>query len=249
MYFPNDGRLGSDNVPGGCGGRNGRRGDLCLSSLASGAQLAWCSRCWRAPWALGADEVDLGHRVSSMASDVVRLAFRSENHSGRRWASYRPDCASLLSFSACRFLCLTLAISFKGRFGAGEYEFISETMSGIDNRAADGPPVPGNRFADTVLGRLWVPLPTSFLQGIDLQRYDFEQGLPSYFKRPMGRSRLVVLLSLCVGNQDAPGDVVPSGVGAWSDSGGRVAAEETSGQWSVAGGQWDWEGDGPILVG
>ena len=40
----------------------------------------------------------------------------------------------------------------------------------------------GNRFAGTWLGKIPVPLPADFVQGIDTQRYDFKRGLPSYLR-------------------------------------------------------------------
>src|SRR5262249_39758315 len=44
------------------------------------------------------------------------------------------------------------------------------------------PPVPvaGNRFHDTSIGEIRVPLPADLLVGVDLQKYDFERGFPSY---------------------------------------------------------------------
>ncbi|MDR2440013.1 MAG: glycosyltransferase family 39 protein [Planctomycetaceae bacterium] len=39
-----------------------------------------------------------------------------------------------------------------------------------------------NRFEGTLLGKLPIPIPTSMVRGIDLQKYDFERGLPSYLR-------------------------------------------------------------------
>jgi hypothetical protein len=39
-----------------------------------------------------------------------------------------------------------------------------------------------NRFEGTLLGKLPVPIPASMVRGIDLQKYDFERGLPSYLR-------------------------------------------------------------------
>lgn len=54
-----------------------------------------------------------------------------------------------------------------------EYEFFCQTLSG----KVEGP---GNRFENIVLAKLPVPLPESFVVGIDLQKRDFEQGMWSY---------------------------------------------------------------------
>ena len=60
-----------------------------------------------------------------------------------------------------------------------DYQFISGTLNGQEitkGRAA----VVGNRFADSWLGHIPVPLPAEFVQGIDTQKIDFERGIDSY---------------------------------------------------------------------
>jgi hypothetical protein len=58
----------------------------------------------------------------------------------------------------------------------GDFEFVSQTFAG------PGPhwPPGENRFRGGWLSRLPVPLPAEYLQGIDVQRRDFESKLPSY---------------------------------------------------------------------
>ena len=63
----------------------------------------------------------------------------------------------------------------------GEYQFQSRLFSGAQSDPERGKPlVIGNRFADSWLASISVPLPANFVQGIDAQRLDFERGLPSY---------------------------------------------------------------------
>jgi len=60
----------------------------------------------------------------------------------------------------------------------GDFRFVSRTLGGergLDETSA-------NRFAGTILGRLPVPVPTDYVAGIDIQRRDFEAGLPSYLR-------------------------------------------------------------------
>ena len=60
-----------------------------------------------------------------------------------------------------------------------DYKFISGTLTGteiIKGRSAKL----GNRFADSWIGHVPVPLPAEFVQGIDTQKIDFERGLESY---------------------------------------------------------------------
>ena len=82
---------------------------------------------------------------------------------------------------------LNLGYGFEGSFKPlGEYKFCSHTLAGADS-LVDKEPDPGkrykggNRFKETALGSIPVPAPESFLTGIDLQKVDFEKGLPSYF--------------------------------------------------------------------
>ena len=58
-----------------------------------------------------------------------------------------------------------------------DFTFYSLTLSG-----ADGPETgtAGNRFRGQLVGAVPVPLPEDYVQGIDLQRRDFEVGFPSY---------------------------------------------------------------------
>ncbi len=65
----------------------------------------------------------------------------------------------------------------------GEYVFISGSL-GVQEVAEEQawPAAAANRFTGTWFGRLPVPLPAEFVQGIDTQRRDFERGLPSYLR-------------------------------------------------------------------
>lgn len=61
----------------------------------------------------------------------------------------------------------------------GKFEFVSESLAGP--KASEG--IAGNRFQGTVLESIPVPLPVSYVQGIDIQRRDFEHyGHPSFLR-------------------------------------------------------------------
>jgi hypothetical protein len=71
---------------------------------------------------------------------------------------------------------LNLGYGFEDSFRKlGSFEFTSRTLGGED---AHG--IPGNRFQGTWLDEWPVPVPANYLLGIDLQRYDFEEGKWSY---------------------------------------------------------------------
>ncbi len=84
---------------------------------------------------------------------------------------------------------LNLGYAFEGSFTQlKEFHFVSELFTGVDTQSSPtdhGPRTtyPTNRFSNTFLGHLPVPLPKNYLLGIDLQQKDFEHyGRPSYLR-------------------------------------------------------------------
>ena len=59
-----------------------------------------------------------------------------------------------------------------------DYQFISGTFTGQE--ITKGRAIVGNRFTNSWMGHIPVPLPAEFVQGIDTQRIDFERGMESY---------------------------------------------------------------------
>ena len=59
-----------------------------------------------------------------------------------------------------------------------EFRFQTSLFSGVETVPSGG----GNRFKDSLLGYVPVPLPANYVQGIDTQRLDFERGVPSYLR-------------------------------------------------------------------
>lgn len=55
------------------------------------------------------------------------------------------------------------------------FTFISKTLGGTNEDNATG-----NRFSNSLLGKLWMPLPANYIRGIDFQKYEFEKGKWSY---------------------------------------------------------------------
>jgi hypothetical protein len=73
--------------------------------------------------------------------------------------------------------------AFQGTFQRlGDYPFVSRLFAGDPpdgHRRYEGG-LYGNRFHDTRMERLIIPLPADFVRGIDVQRADFEKGFHSY---------------------------------------------------------------------
>lgn len=71
---------------------------------------------------------------------------------------------------------LNLGYHFEGSFRRlGDYKFVCRTLSGEDQ-----PPGGANRFGNTWLGSLRIPLPENYVRGLDIQKLEFERGKWSY---------------------------------------------------------------------
>ncbi|MEZ6122990.1 MAG: hypothetical protein R3C49_07430 [Planctomycetaceae bacterium] len=96
------------------------------------------------------------------------------------WPSVlREVCLALFSVVIC-LLVINLAYGFKGSFRLlGDYHFISKALAGGDDWQMDH--FDGNRFRETWLGGIPVPLPEDLMIGLDLQKWDFDRERWSYF--------------------------------------------------------------------
>lgn len=76
-------------------------------------------------------------------------------------------------------LLLNAGYGFQGSLRRlGEFRFWSVALGGGERPAVGGPPA--NRFQETWLGDLRVPLPADYVKGTDLQKRDFEDWRPTY---------------------------------------------------------------------
>ena len=87
-----------------------------------------------------------------------------------RWRPWNQ----LLSIAAIGLFIVNLGYEFQDTLTPlGEYEFVSKALAGT---------VPGsvNRFRETPLASIPIPLPKQYLNGIDIQKGDFERGYRSF---------------------------------------------------------------------
>jgi hypothetical protein len=76
---------------------------------------------------------------------------------------------------------VNLGYAFEGSLQRlGDYPFESLALTAADGSDSEAPR--RNRFADTWLASVPVPLPKNYVQGIDTQRSDFERGKISYLR-------------------------------------------------------------------
>lgn len=75
---------------------------------------------------------------------------------------------------------LNLGYGFTGSFKPlGKYQFVSQSLTGIPSAERKNDFI-GNRFTNSILADIPVPLPEDYLMGIDIQKRDFEIGKSSY---------------------------------------------------------------------
>ena len=75
---------------------------------------------------------------------------------------------------------INMGYLFDGSFRpVKDYKFISGVLTGHEIVKGKSVTI-GNRFTDSWLGHVPIPLPVEFVQGIDMQKIDFERGIESY---------------------------------------------------------------------
>ncbi|MGO8751807.1 MAG: ArnT family glycosyltransferase [Thermoguttaceae bacterium] len=101
----------------------------------------------------------------------------------RIWGSARkpwfPLLVQLAAILLLALYVLNVGYGFRGTCERlSEFQFFSHTLAGSDSVSDGGRG--GNRFRDSVLGAIPVPIPKDYLKGMDLQKLDFELGKWSY---------------------------------------------------------------------
>jgi 4-amino-4-deoxy-L-arabinose transferase-like glycosyltransferase len=94
----------------------------------------------------------------------------------RRTELKKPSISGLTAILLGTVYLLNLGYGFEGTCSRlDSFTFISKSLGG-DAAHKEG----GNRFKQTVLGWIPVPLPANYVRGIDVQKHDFEEGKWSY---------------------------------------------------------------------
>jgi len=99
--------------------------------------------------------------------------------------SWRRDALQSSMAIATSLILVNAVFSFDGTFTPlGEIPFISESFKPLkpdlsNSTAGIAPTRIANRFAGTLVGRIPVPLPKTYVQGIDIQKRDFDTGAMS----------------------------------------------------------------------
>ncbi|MDR1385524.1 MAG: glycosyltransferase family 39 protein, partial [Planctomycetaceae bacterium] len=95
----------------------------------------------------------------------------------RSWKSAKDYVFQMVLLLLIAVIVLNFGYGFEGTFTKlGDYQFSSHALTGYDSEYWHA----GNRFANTPLKYLPIPFPKNYILGADIQKIDFERGLPSY---------------------------------------------------------------------
>ncbi len=98
------------------------------------------------------------------------------NAARRPWRTVLGHASIILTVA---LLVVNLDYEFQGTgTPLGQYTFVSKWLTGQEERTSAG----GNRFRETWLGSVPMPLPAAFVSGIDVQARDFEGSHLSYLR-------------------------------------------------------------------
>ena len=113
---------------------------------------------------------------------LLWLIYRIPEYKTLKLAGCFKQIQQLLVMFAASLLVINMGYMFEGTGKPlGNFRFQTTILSGIET-LQDVPSGGDNRFKDSLLGYIPMPLPKNFIQGIDTQRLDFERGLHSYLR-------------------------------------------------------------------
>jgi len=112
------------------------------------------------------------------------LVWQAGSFRSLAWSEWRRQGTQLCAILLIGLYIINLGYAFEGSFRPlRDYTFLSKPLAGYDEEK-DGPynGTPRNRFSDTWLSSLPVPVPKNYVNGIDLQKWDFERKMPSFLR-------------------------------------------------------------------
>jgi len=97
----------------------------------------------------------------------------------RQWMNLGSEVLKLMAAGTLALFLVNVFYGFEGSFRKlGDYDFVSEKLSGeIINAPLQKS---ANRFRDTWIGRIPIPLPQAYLSGMDIQKSDFERSFREF---------------------------------------------------------------------
>lgn len=172
--------------------------------------LLWA--LWKLQFQLKEEKTEIEARAVE-AGQLTLPPSENDVESKATTCTFTGSFAQLLAILIGGVYIINLGYGFEGSFRPlGEYHFVSHMLTGEDR-----PPHGGNRFRNSWIGDMLVPLPENYLRGIDVQKFEFEQRKWSYLlgehkkggwlhyyvygivvKTPVGTLALFGLATVCV---------------------------------------------------
>jgi hypothetical protein len=112
---------------------------------------------------------------------VLWIVYRFPDRHQRKAANWLTELGMLVARMVIGIYIINMGYAFEGSFQRlGDYRFTCRALKGWQDEVSRHPF--GNRFSESWLSRLPVPLPKNYVQGIDIQKADFERGVRSYLR-------------------------------------------------------------------
>ena len=113
---------------------------------------------------------------------VLSFVYRIPEYKTMRFNDWFNQAKQMFVMFAVSLLVINMGYLFEDTGKPlGSFRFQTALFSGV-NTLKDVPSGGSNRFKDSLLGYVPMPLPANYIQGIDTQRLDFEKGFPSYLR-------------------------------------------------------------------
>jgi hypothetical protein len=113
---------------------------------------------------------------------ILWIVYRLSHSSGRSLRRVLREGGMLATCFAVSVVVINCGYEFEGSFKRlGDYRFRTCVLNGADS-LDHIPDEGGNRLGDTWLVGIPVPLPSNYVYGLDMQKLDFEIGVPSYLR-------------------------------------------------------------------
>jgi 4-amino-4-deoxy-L-arabinose transferase-like glycosyltransferase len=113
---------------------------------------------------------------------ILWLMYRIPEYRTFKLADWFSQAKQIFVMFAISLLVINMGYLFEGTGKRlGDFRFQTTLFSGVET-LKDVPSGGGNRFKDSLLGYVPMPLTANMIQGIDTQRLDFERTMPSYLR-------------------------------------------------------------------
>ena len=111
---------------------------------------------------------------------LLCVAWRWPDRRSLSWLQWRRQAVQLMIVLLVGCYMINLGYGFAGSFQRlGDFRFRNSLLTGPIEGRPHGTGI-GNRFADHWAGRIPIPFPKDYMQGLDLQKWDFERKMTSY---------------------------------------------------------------------